>query len=277
MRREEFTQRLLHEWQSRGYIGSFITITYRDNELPILLPAGSAVVGSWFKSTPPAFGSTLSRKDLSQFCDKMQKALKRKFGKSGKYIAVGEYGDEMHRPHYHLIYIGLPVSERKLLYDTWNKGRVDIAPITHADIRYTLSYIDKQIFGAKQLYEEFGDFQPPFAHFSKGLGVKWIEKNMDKFDETGTIHYTDKKKYTLPPYFRDKYNFIKPYKKYSDSVIKFAKDNNIKDLKAAKEKRDYLVALQNQHKEIQKFGTKIDLERDEYVQAYYKFIQDHQE
>lgn len=173
----------------------------------------------------------------------------------------------------HGIYIGLPDSERVMLYDCWNKGRVDIAPITHADIRYTLSYIDKQVFGAKQLYEQFGDFESPFAHFSKGLGVPWIEKNLDKFDETGTIHWTDKKQYTLPPYFRDKYGFIKPYKKYSDSIKKFAQDNHINDLEEAKNIRDKLIAQSLQHKEIQKFGTKIELERDEYLQAWYKFNQ----
>lgn len=100
MRREEFTQRLINEWKSRKYVGSFITLTYRDEELPILYPEGSAIVGNWFKSVPPAYGSTLCRKDLSQFCDKMQKRLKRAFGSSGKYIAVGEYGDDNHRPHY---------------------------------------------------------------------------------------------------------------------------------------------------------------------------------
>lgn len=100
MRREEFTQRLINEWKTRGYIGSFITLTYRDNELPLLLPEKSAVLGAWFKGVQPAFQSTLSRSEISNFADKMQKRLKYKFGKSGKYILVGEYGDDLHRPHY---------------------------------------------------------------------------------------------------------------------------------------------------------------------------------
>ena len=136
MRREEFTQRLIHEWQSRGYVGSFITLTYRDENLPRLLPAGSAVLGSWFKGEAPAFNSTLCRKDLTNFADRMQKRIKYKFGRSGKYILVGEYGEDQHRPHIHGIYIGLPCSERHMLYDCWNNGRIDIAPISHADIRY---------------------------------------------------------------------------------------------------------------------------------------------
>lgn len=174
----------------------------------------------------------------------------------------------------HGIYIGLPVSERKMLYECWNKGRVDIAPISHADIRYTLSYIDKQVFGARQLFQEFGDFEPPFAHFSKGLGVEWIEKNMSKFDETGTIHFTDTKKYILPPYFRDKYDFIKPHKMYSDSVVNFAKERNITDLDEAQRQRNYLVKQSLQHKEIRKLGHITKLEEDEFIQAYYKYFED---
>lgn len=98
MRREEFTQRLLHEWETNNYIGSFITLTYRDDALPILLPEGSATVGSWFGSVPPAYGSTLSRKELTQFADKLQKRIRRKFNHSCKYVLVGEYGDDGHRP-----------------------------------------------------------------------------------------------------------------------------------------------------------------------------------
>lgn len=98
MRREEFTQRLLHEWETSGYIGSFITLTYRDDNLPILLPEGSAIVGAWFGSIPPAYGSTLSRQELTQFADKLQKRVKRKFNHSCKYVLVGEYGDDGHRP-----------------------------------------------------------------------------------------------------------------------------------------------------------------------------------
>lgn len=276
MRREEFTQRLLNEWKSRSYIGSFITLTYRDDDLPILLPEGSAIVGQWFKNCPPAFGSTLYRPDLSQFADKMQKRLKRAFGQSGKYIMVGEYGDDLHRPHYHGIYIGLPCSERRMLLDCWSHGRVDIAPISHADIRYTLSYIDKQVFGAKQLFEQFGDFEPPFAHFSKGLGVKWIENNLDKFNEFGELEYTDKKKYTLPPYFRDKYGFMKKIKigyennLYSDSVKEYAEKYHISDLEEAKNKRDYLSELSLRHKEISRFGTNVDLHKQEILECFRK-------
>lgn len=100
MRREEYTQRLKHEIQTANYIASFITLTYRDDELPLLYPLGSAAVGTYFGSVPPSFGSTLYKPDAKQFCDKLTKRFRRKYGKLPfKYICAGEYGDDGHRPH----------------------------------------------------------------------------------------------------------------------------------------------------------------------------------
>lgn len=150
--------------------------------------------------------------------------------------------------------IGLPYSERKLLYETWNKGKVDIAPISHADVRYTLKYIDKQIFGARDLFYNYGDFEPPFAHFSKGLGVKWIEKNLDKFDSDGVLRFTDTRQYSLPPYFREKYRFKKVYKPFTDSVKRYAKCHSL-TLWEAYQERQKVVELAKQRSDLKYSGT----------------------
>lgn len=251
MRREDFSNRLRFQLMTYNYVGSFISLTYRDSDLPILLPEGSAVVGKYFGSCPPAFGSTLSRSDISNFCDKMQKRIKRKYGRSGKYIAVGEYGDDSHRPHFHIIYVGLP-PDRKLVREVWSHGNVDVGPINKGAIRYVLNYIDKQVFGANALFEEYGDFQPPFAHFSKALGFDYIQKNIDKFDEYGILKYGDSgKQFQLNPYLRDKYNFKKkPFKRYSDSVIKYADEHNIKDLEKALITRSKVMKTKYEHNMI---------------------------
>ena len=78
MRREDFSNRLKFELISYNYVGAFISLTYRDSDLPVLLPEGSAVVGKYFGSCPPFNQCTLYRPDISNFCDKMQKRLKRK-------------------------------------------------------------------------------------------------------------------------------------------------------------------------------------------------------
>ena len=58
MRREDFAQRIKFEYKKYNYVGSFITLTYSDSNLPILLPEGSAVVGEFFGNCPPVYGST---------------------------------------------------------------------------------------------------------------------------------------------------------------------------------------------------------------------------
>lgn len=278
MRREEYTQRLKHEIETSNYIASFVTLTYRDDELPLLTDKPFSfinykddvdydiidsavqaakpnciqkiVVGSAFGGIPPAFGSTLSRYDAKKFCDKLTKRFRRKYGKlSFKYVCAGEYGDDGHRPHLHLIIVGLPASERKMVYECWNKGRIDIEPVGNGCIRYTLSYIDKQVFGANDIYASYGDFEPPFCLFSKGIGTKWIEKNLDKFDKYGKITFGDSgKSYSLNPYYRRKYDFdLKPYTTpYSEAVEKLAKVKHI-DLYSA-----YIDRCKNKELQLQR-------------------------
>lgn len=270
MRREDFSKRLRMELINYNYVGSFISLTYRDKDLPILYPEGSAVVGKYFGSCPPAFGSTLYPPDISNFCDKMQKRLKRAYGRSGKYVAVGEYGSDQHRPHFHIIYVGCPSANmRKVIREVWNKGNIDIGPINKGAVRYVLDYIDKQVFGAKTLYDEYGDFYPPFAHFSKGIGFDWIEKNIDKFDKYGELKYGESgKTFQLNPYLRDKYNFEKkPYDYYPESVKKYAKENHINDLEIALIKRNKLIKTKYEHDMINNRQGLVDSDKLEIKAA----------
>lgn len=174
--------------------------------------------------------------------------------------------------------IGLPYTDRNLVYEAWNKGRVDLRPINHARIRYTLDYIDKQVFGANALFEQYGDFEPPFCHFSKGLGVDYIIQNISDFNEFGELEYTDTKKYILPPYYRDKFNFKKKpqqiidYEPYSESVIKYAKERNI-SLPAAQIERAKLKEQSIIKNEIIKGIGKHDLSKNELIIASSKIIQ----
>ena len=247
MRREDFSQRLKFEYKNYNYLGAFITLTYRDDTLPILLPEGSAIVGSYFGSIPPAYGSTLYRSDMSKFTDNMQKRLKRKYGRSGKYIGFGDYGEDGHRPHFHLIYIGCPC-ERRIVYDTWKKGSVKVLPITSGRIRYVLDYINKDPVFSDKKYDLYGDFEAPFYHYSKGLGFEEIFKMHEKgmFDELGKVSFTDKHTYTLPPYLRDKLGYKKNLSMYPESVVKWCNDKEFKDLDSAYKNRSNVVETVNE-------------------------------
>lgn len=223
-RREEWTQRLQLEYVANNYVGSFITLTYRDDTLPLLYPAGSAVSGSAFHGHTPA--GTLYPPDIRQFYKALNERMYRKYGYRPKHVLVGEYGETEFRPHWHGIIIGLPNSERTMIYDVWNKGRIDIAPVTHADIRYTLSYIDKQIFIPEELYEAYGDFQPPLCDFSNGIGDSFYKQHQYEFDEYGRYWFSDRDYYQLPRYYLDKYGFKVLDVSFSKRVYdKFCEDN----------------------------------------------------
>ena len=70
--------RLQHELLSYNYNAMFLTLTYDDDNLPT--------------------NETLVKKDVQDFIKRL-----RKFYNDVKirYFAVGEYGSEKHRPHYH--------------------------------------------------------------------------------------------------------------------------------------------------------------------------------
>lgn len=262
MRREDFAQRLKFEYKSYDYIGAFISLTYSDKNLPILLPEGSAVVGEFFGSVPPAYGSTLYRPDLSNFCDKLQKRLKRKFGRSGKYIGFGDYGDDTHRPHYHLIYLGCP-QDRKLIYDTWQYGNIDVGNIDHGSIRYVLDYINKDPIFSDSKYKLYGDFEPPFYHFSKGLGFEEIYRlhELGHFDKYGQIQFSKGHNYTLPPYLKEKLGYETKPQYYGDSVYDWQQVNQINNIELAQSNRNVVVERCLMQSAIARGGTKLDLNK----------------
>lgn len=223
-RREEWTQRLQLEYVANNYIGSFITLTYRDDTLPLLYPLLSAVPGSAFHGHLPP--GTLYQPDIRQFYKVLNERMFRKYGYRPKHVLVGEYGETEYRPHWHGIIIGLPNNDRDMVYQCWNKGRIDIAPVTHADIRYTLSYIDKQIFIPEELYEAYGDFTPPFCNFSNGIGDTFYKLHQFEFDEFGRYWFSSDRFYQLSNYYLDKYGFKKPNISFSKKTWdRFCEDN----------------------------------------------------
>lgn len=153
-RGHEWSLRLLHEldyWDS----AVFVTLTYDDEHLPE--------------------GGTLVARDLQLFLKRLRLDLK---DRRIKYYAVGEYGDNYYRPHYHGIFFGLFKSDKRLIDECWNLGFVYLGSVTEFSINYVTSYIQKKLYGsmAKEVYE---GKEAPFARMSKGLGRRWMEENKD--------------------------------------------------------------------------------------------------
>lgn len=114
-----------------------------------------------------------------------------------RYYAVGEYGDESHRPHYHACLFGVdfrdadartirggkqPLWTSKTLEALWGLGNVAVGQLNFATARYTASYIVKKL-NSKQTYrrldEETGELiavEQPRAFMSKNIGRDWWDR-----------------------------------------------------------------------------------------------------
>lgn len=159
--------RITHEAQ--GWTeNSFITLSYSDKHLP-------------------AHGS-LNYEHLCKFWKRARKQL----GKL-RYYAVGEYGDESLRPHYHAIIFNRAfITDRiiirqqpsllwtsPLLEAIWGMGQVTVGAVTFETARYCASYVTKKL-RSKQKYvrvdEETGELLElvqPRAFMSRNIAKEW--------------------------------------------------------------------------------------------------------
>lgn len=124
-----------------------------------------------------------------------------------RYFAVGEYGSERFRPHYHIALFGYDIAcTQKLLTGcttptnpqtcskfnkenlcearlVWNYGSVDFGELNSHSARYITGYIAKKLYYGKNVdkraYEILDGRHMEFSRSSKmngGLGIKYIEK-----------------------------------------------------------------------------------------------------
>ena len=140
----------------------------------------------------------LEKTDLQKFFKRLRKRIPHKI----KYYAVGEYGSETQRPHYHIILFNLSLYGEKAIQvvnDTWGLGGIHIGEVNDKSINYVTKYvIQKQ----SEEYEV-----PPFAVMSKrpAIGFDYIEKRK-KWHKNGSKFYYQQnaEKKRLPRYYREK-------------------------------------------------------------------------
>lgn len=166
----QWAVRITHEAQSWEE-SCFITLTYNEANIP-----------EW---------GGLQYADLVKFW----KRLRKTHGKL-RYYAVGEYGDESFRPHYHACLFGHAFTENRIILrekptllwtnqeieECWGLGRVSVGALNFQTAQYTASYIWKKL-AKKQQYvrtdEETGELialEQPRAFMSKNLGREWWDK-----------------------------------------------------------------------------------------------------
>lgn len=142
-RRREWTHRLILEMYQHEH-SSFITLTYSDEHLPVQ------------DGTP-----TLAPADLQKWLKRFRVAVA---PLRLRFFAVGEYGDDTQRPHYHALVYGVASCARgrtggirgtipaldcclscATLYKSWGLGRVFQGSVTPDSCQYVAGYTVKKM------------------------------------------------------------------------------------------------------------------------------------
>lgn len=171
---------------------TFITLTYREEELP---PNG-----------------TLVPRHLQNF----MKYLRNEFGPGIRFYGCGEYGNDLQRPHYHILLFnhdfpdkdihtlrnGMKVYTSKKLSEIWDKGFHEIGEVTYKSASYVARYCMKKI-PEKLDQNHYLDREPEFVRMSRrpGIGAYYYDKyKKDIWAKDGVIVNKVRQK---PPKFYD--------------------------------------------------------------------------
>lgn len=196
-RAAQWAVRLTHEAKYHEEV-CFITLTYSEEHLP---PDGS-----------------LNKKHLQDFWKRLRAHVARSglypAGHRLRYLACGEYGENLKRPHYHAALFGVAFLQDRRPYgrarngqpkwtsatldELWGKGRTEIGTLTLKSANYTAGYTTKKVYGDKA-DEHYQGRQPEFLVCSRGIGKRWFEDfEADLRDDYVILDGT---KYPVPPYY----------------------------------------------------------------------------
>lgn len=204
---------------------SFITLTYSDANLP---PDGSI--------------------NLDHF-QRFMKRLRKEFeGTTVRFFHCGEYGEKLHRPHYHAILFGIDFYHDRYPYKVinghthfrsptleklWDYGYSDISDVTWSSAAYVARYITKKITGNEALDhyvdKETGVLRKAeYVTMSRrpGLANSWFKKYwQDVYPEDFVV--IDGKQYKPPKYYDRLLEEFQPemYQKVLDRRMEFGEDH----------------------------------------------------
>lgn len=171
-RAREWSIRLIHEL-SVSPDACFVTLTYDEDSCP----------------------DFVSKSELQKFVKRLRKSLPRQ---SLKYYAIGDYGDQTARPHYHLILYGLSYSDPRTAYfiaKAWPFGHIDVGTCTDQSI----SYVTKYLLDALQR-SDLPKEKKPFALMSQGLGKRYAEMHRYQLNQQVSCMRRGKK-ISIPRYY----------------------------------------------------------------------------
>jgi hypothetical protein len=215
---------------------SFLTLTYRDEDLP------DEFVD---KKTGELYArNSVNPSHIKAFTNNLQTSYKRDTGYNLRYFLCGEYGDKTNRPHYHLALFGYPncllpnrnfVVGRKFvpcvcpnciyLAKKWPYGHIFLGNLEQQSAQYVAGYVTKKMHtntcGCKGEYHHekcaHSKLQGRYPEFSRqslkpGLGHDAIVKHaiskksyIHKVDDIPKFLIHDQKKWPIGKYLFNVY------------------------------------------------------------------------
>lgn len=189
-RRTEWSFRLREEL-IHAHSATFVTLTYSEENLP------------WGSYAP-----TLSKRDLQLFIKRLRKENASKWPHQLRYYAVGEYGTETKRPHYHVLLFNCESTIYSKLEQIWGLGRVDLGNVSDASIHYVTKYhVNYDVSQDNGVHHKVHSIQPEFALMSRrpGIGSAYVGRAGSWNYENGVLYcIKDGYKQAMPRYYRKK-------------------------------------------------------------------------
>lgn len=180
----------------------FITLTYDDDNLPFTENGNNTLD---YKDIQKLF-KDYREHYVYRAKDSITNRIKRYHDKvpKFKYFAVGEYGEQTHRPHYHIVIFNIDLD---ILLSKWKKGQYHVGKVEDKSIYYTLKYAFKSITKINKR-DEWDDTKIEKALMSKGLGLNYIKNQAfvkyHKEDVSRPYKILGNTSIPLPRYYRDK-------------------------------------------------------------------------
>lgn len=212
-------------WANRCYLETlyhknnyFITLSYNDENL----------------NYGPTGNKTLKPKDVELFIKRLRKHYQEKYNLNGiKYLLCGEYGEQTWRPHYHIIFFGLPIPDittdfksidkdgkiqitqhqtkniyywSEAIQKLWGLGNILIGQAEYNSCAYVARYVMKKQKGTnKNDYKKYLQIEPEFIRMSKGIGEQFfIDKYQDIYWKDNITIYNGKATTIKPPRYFDR-------------------------------------------------------------------------
>lgn len=120
-RKQDWMFRLKQEL-SNSFGSVFVTLTYDEEHLP----------RSYIGGVP-----TLVKRELQLFLKRLRKSHVTPI----RYFAIGEYGPQTYRPHYHLILFNCRPDIGGLIHSSWPNGNIKVDEVSGARVNYICKYV----------------------------------------------------------------------------------------------------------------------------------------